>query len=107
MSNEVNDQSRAHGYKYQGFPTIIAFSNTRQGHLKAVLRIMGYLKLRHYSRLVFDPSYPDIDHSNFWESDWTNFYDGAMEAIPPNIPPPKGKEVDLCVFIESEYSCNK
>ena len=37
----------------------------RQGHLEAVLSIMGYLKLRHNSRLVFDPSYPNIDHSNF------------------------------------------
>ena len=37
----------------------------RQGHLEAVLQIMGYLKLRHNSRLVFDPSYHDIDHSYF------------------------------------------
>ena len=38
----------------------------RQWHLKAALHIMGYLKLRHNSRLVFDTSYPNIDHSNFF-----------------------------------------
>ena len=50
---------------------------------------MGYLMLRHNSRLGFDPSYPNIDHSNFWKCDWTDFYEGAVEAIPPNGPPPR------------------
>ena len=36
---------------------------SRQGHLEVVLHIMGYLKLRHNSRLVLDISYPNIDHS--------------------------------------------
>ena len=39
----------------------------KHGHLEATLHIMGYLKVRHNSRLMFDPSSPDIDHSNFWE----------------------------------------
>ena len=39
----------------------------RQGHLEAVLHIMGYLKLRH--RIVFDQSYLNIDHSNYWKCD--------------------------------------
>ena len=54
---------------------------------------MGYQKLRHNTRLAFVPSYPDIDHSNFWEYDGTDFYEGAVEAIPPNATPPRGKEV--------------
>ena len=41
----------------------------RQGHLGAALHIMDYLKLTQYSRLAFDPSYYDIDYSNFWECD--------------------------------------
>ena len=32
-----------------------------QKHLEAMLHIMGYLKLKHYSRLALDPSYPNID----------------------------------------------
>ena len=67
----------------------------RQGHLKAVLHIMGYMKLRHNSRIAFNPSYPDRDHSIFQECDLNNFYEGAVEAIPPNTPPPRRKEVDL------------
>ena len=66
----------------------------RQGHLEAVLHIMSYLKLRHNSRLIFDPSYPDIDHSNFGVCNWTDFHKGVVDAIPPNAPPPRGKVVD-------------
>ena len=79
----------------------------RQGHLEVALHIMGYLKLRYNSRLAFDPSYPNIDHSNFWDCDWTDFYEGALEAIPPNTPPLRRKEVDLHMFIDSNHAGNK
>ena len=35
----------------------------RQGHLVNTLQIMYYLKIKHNSRLVLDPSYPGIDMS--------------------------------------------
>ena len=56
---------------------------------------------------MFDLSYPKIDHSNFQECDWTDFYEVAVEAIPPNAPWPKGKEVDLHMFVESNHAGNK
>jgi hypothetical protein len=37
----------------------------RKGHLVAVLRIFSYLKKHHNSRIAFDPSYPEIDQSQF------------------------------------------
>ena len=55
----------------------------------------GLPEVQHNSRLMFDPFYANIDHSNFWECDWTDFYEGAAEAIPPNPPLLQGKEVDL------------
>ena len=79
----------------------------RQGHLEAALYIMGYLKVRHNSRLAFDPSCPDIDYSNFWECDWTDFYEGAMEAFLPNAPLSRRKEVDLHMFIDSNHASDK
>ena len=48
-----------------------------------------------------------MDHSNFLECDWTDFYEGAVEAIPHDAPPPKETEVDLHMFIDSNYSGNK
>ena len=60
----------------------------RQEHLEATLHLMGYLKLRLNFRLVFDPSYPSIEHSELWDCNWTGFYDDAVETIPPNAPLP-------------------
>ena len=79
----------------------------RQGHLEAALHIMGYLKLMHNSRLMFDPSYSDVDHSNFWDCDWTDFYEGAVEAIPPNSLPQRGKEVDIFMFLGNNHAGEK
>ena len=56
----------------------------KQGHLEAVQHFVGYLELRHHSKLAFNPSYLNIDHCIFWECDWTDFYEGEVEAIPSN-----------------------
>ena len=79
----------------------------RLGHLEGALHVIGYLKHRHNSRLAFDPSYLDIDHSNFWEGDWTDFYEGSVEAFSLNALPLRGKEVDLCMFIDSNHLARK
>ena len=71
-----------------------------------VLHIMGYLKLRHNSKL-FDPSYPDVDHSNFWYCDWTDFYEGAVYAITPNLPLSRRKEVNQSMFVDSDHAGEK
>ena len=87
---------------------ILSFSATpRQGHLGVVLYIMGYLKLTHNFRLAFDPSYLNIDHSKFQKCDWTDFFEGAVEAIPCNAPLSRGKEVNLCMFVDSNYAGDK
>ena len=79
----------------------------RHWHLEAVLHMVSYLKLRHNTRLVLDPSYPIIDHSNFRKCDLTDFYEGAVEAVPPNALPLRVKEVDLCMFVISNHVGNK
>ena len=76
----------------------------RLGHLEKALYIMSYLKLRHNPRFVFDSSYTNTDHSSFWEGDWTYFYGSAMKAMPPNAPPPSGKKVVVCMFLDSNHA---
>ena len=46
----------------------------REGHLEASLHVMGYLKQKHNTRLVFDPTYPAINMNDFPTYDWTEFY---------------------------------
>jgi len=79
----------------------------REGHLEAALHIMGYLRLKHNSRLIFDPAYPDIDQTAFPVYDWMEFYGDVEEAIPPDMPPPLGKEIDLCMMVDSDHVGNK
>ena len=76
----------------------------RQEHLETALHIMHYLKLRHISKLAFDHSNPNIDHSNFGRYDWTDFYDGSVEAIPQNAPLQRGKEICLRKFKDSDHA---
>ena len=74
----------------------------REGHLECVYQIFAYLSITHNSRMVFDPTYPDIDMSQFKECEWKIFYASTKEVIPGNTPEPRGKEVDLRLYVDSE-----
>ena len=69
--------------------------------------MMSYLSKKHNSRLVFDPSYPYISWSDFKNHDWEEFYGPVTEAIPPNAPKPLGKEIDICMFVDSDHARNR
>ena len=67
-----------------------------------------FSKGKHNSRLVLEPSYPDIDMSEFnKDRDWTDFYGGVEDAIPYNAPKSRGKVVDLRMFMDSDHDGNK
>jgi hypothetical protein len=75
----------------------------REGCLENALHVMGYLRLKHNSRLIFDPTYPGIDQTALPSFEWTEFYGDVEEAILPDMPPPLGKEVDLRKMVDSEH----
>ena len=79
----------------------------REGHLDAMFHLFGYLKNKTNSRLVFDLTYPEIDMSHFQKHDWTAFYGGVEEAIPMDAPKPRGKEVDLRLYTDSDHAGDK
>ena len=41
----------------------------KEGHLEAVVYVGAHIGQKYNSRLVYDPLYPEIDHSNFSECD--------------------------------------
>jgi len=57
--------------------------------------------------LVFDPTYPDIDQTKFQSHDWKHFYGELEEPVPLGMPPPRGKEVDLVAYVESDHAGDK
>ena len=69
--------------RYNGAP--------RSGHLKALIRVFGYLKKFDKGRLLIDPTLPE--HENYPYDDlntWQDLYPDAVEETPPDAPTPKG-----------------
>ena len=56
---------------------------------------------------MHDLSYQKIDHSVFTKCDWPEFYRDAKEAIPMNTSAPQVKEVDICIFVDSDHAGDK
>ena len=82
-------------------------SMPREGHLSTVFHIFGYLEGKHNTTLVFDPTYPTINQEQFNTVDWGNFYSGSKEAIPLDIPDPKSKQIDLRLYVDSDFAGDK
>ena len=76
----------------------------REGYLEAVYHVFAYLKGKHNSRIVFDSTYCEIDMSNFQRNAWQDFYGDVGEAIPVDMPKPRGKEVDLRLYVDSDHA---
>jgi hypothetical protein len=53
---------------------------------------------------VFDPTYPTIDLSLFPKYDWFKFYGDVKEALPPDMPEPLGKDIDVCMMCDSDHT---
>ena len=56
--------------------------------------------------MIFNPSYPEIDHDNFPKRDWNYLYGGVKEEIPPLMPKSLGEEVILRLFCNSDFAGN-
>jgi len=78
----------------------------RKGHLEAVMHIFAWMKKHERSRMVCDAAYFDWDPPK--EPDWSDFYPGAKEAaaklIPPDMPEPRGKVVQVTTYEDSDHA---
>jgi hypothetical protein len=77
----------------------------REGHLKAVKRILSYLKTFPKGKVIIDTLYPENyvypveDHSN-----WMEFYPDAGEEIPKDLPPEKGPRLMMTVYVDADHA---
>ena len=74
----------------------------RTGHLRTVLHIFAYLNGHDRSQLVFDGK--EFKHKLAQVVDWTGYYPGVKEAIPPNTPKPLGKPVQMTCYVDSDHT---
>ena len=82
-------------------------ASPREGHLDALMHIFGFLRINHNSRMAYDPSYPTIDMNVFKPNEWKSFYGNVKESIPSNAPEPRGKDVDLQLYVDSDHAGEK
>ena len=75
----------------------------RAGHLDAAVHVMDHVHQRYNSRLVFDIAYPDKNNSVVKKCDWSKFYRDAQVAIQVDMQNKQCKEVDICMFINSDH----
>jgi hypothetical protein len=76
----------------------------RAGHLEQAFHIFGYLKLHPKRKLGFDPAHPAINQNRFEECDWTEFYRDASEAVPENMPKPRGNCMSTHCFVDANHA---
>ena len=75
----------------------------REGHLKAMLRVFGFLK--HYRKwnVTVDPSELKL-RGEFKEQNWKEIYPDMKEELPPNMPEAKGSPVHLTGYFDADHA---
>ena len=93
-----------------GYEVSIMSSHTalpRVGHLQKVFLIFSYLKHNSNARIVFDPSYPNIEYDRFPENDWEQFYGNITEDLPHDMLEPLGREMIITVHVDADLAGDK
>ena len=84
--------------------TMARFSQVpREGHLKAVLRVFGYLKGYAKAKITVDPTVPSIQ-GEVIQHNWSEFYPDATEELPEDMPTPKGKPVLITEYVDADHA---
>ena len=81
----------------------------REGHLEQVFHMFGYLKCHHNAEMVFNPSDPVIDETQFERRDWTSSEFGHLdgqEAVPPKMPEPRGRGFVIRAKVDADHASN-
>jgi hypothetical protein len=80
---------------------------SRIGHLEALYRIFGYLKIHLKRKLAFNAEHPVIDDRMFKDHDWNDFYRGVEEAIPGDMPRPRGNMMSTHCFMDASHGSDR
>ena len=88
---------------------IVVTTALELSHLKAMMKVFGYLRTRPKGRILIDNKDPEIiQKATFSENqNWIEFYPDAQEDIPPDMPEARGNEAKLICFADSDHARNK
>jgi hypothetical protein len=73
-------------------------------HLNQLFHIFGYLKSHMRSKMVFDDTWLQFDKQRFTKCDWNEYYPGAEDPLPPNMPQPRGTSVIVSCYVDADHA---
>ena len=91
-------------------------ASPRIGHLQQLFNIFRYLKFHSSSWMVTDPMDYQIEwnpkngeKSNPWERSkaMKELYSDSIDELPPDMPQPLGKTINLNIFVDADHAGNK
>jgi hypothetical protein len=79
----------------------------REGHLLQLHRMFGYFKIYPKRKIAFDFQHPEISKRMLKEYNWCNFYRNAAEAIPLDMPKPRGNPMLTHCFVNASHGSDR
>jgi hypothetical protein len=76
----------------------------REGHLRSIKRVFGYLKKFGQGMIIVDPEYPDHSEYETIEYGWQEFYPDAEEELPPDLPEARGKSARITCYVDADHA---
>ncbi len=73
----------------------------REGHLKRLKKICGYLRDHKEAFITYKMEIPDYSMYEVVKYDWGEVYADSVEELPPDMPEPKGKPVRTTTFVDA------
>ena len=78
--------------------------NPREGHRKAALRVLSYLKTFPNGKIVFDTHIPIPEPTSDDEYNWDEFYPDAREELPHDMPSPRCRPVSITAYVDADHA---
>ena len=73
--------------------------------MKAALRLFGYLKSFSKAKLVFDSrTLLELVFKEKVDHGWEELYPNATEVLPPDVPTPKMKPINITSFYDASHA---
>jgi hypothetical protein len=81
----------------------------REGHLKALQRLFGYLRHHPDARIYIDNNECPIRREAKFQTNvpWEEFYPDAAETLPDHQPIPHGKQATITCFVDADHARDK
>ena len=76
----------------------------REGHLNGMLRVFGYLKSHSKAKLVFVTRDFTVPMGDEVPHGWGELYPGACEELPPDMPTPKMKPINVTTIYDASHA---